>query len=744
LLAFSFHASVFRRFTLMEEGLKTATVIRYAMEWDELAEIEYHSEAYYDNQESLRHLLLAFEYAKAAHVLQENVTKEQQDIVVLEEDAEVETEQATKDQEEASMWALRAFGDGRAFVGAELSGIELGKQAQAENEKGHAALLHANQTLTEGTEKLHQAQAALELAEEAQNHTTLDKGICRWMPLACSVVRSHPDANSTYPANPTDAAIQANKDIQDALEEIHNAKEEREYGLELLANASAHANLSTQILQDANMFRTQANKDRQEANEYRVKEIKEEREYGEDKKMIQEESAQISFDIQKMNNYTNTSRDYLHMAISERREFRESWENFESSRARARDMQILLDEKTIEAKQHVAKAGWSALVACFAGACLLGVVTIQIIAAFRYQRPLQWIVRDPPHTEHDVLFLVNHIFIFFLSIGYVGELLIDFGHETKLARAAIVVLFSVVGAIFQATLLQFVPHMCRMFQASGLDLSISRVLCQEDVLKKGLITSILFALEMLLCWVNIGSIAFTGAYKLNNWWCWISVFLLSACYSVYVVKTNYVNSQFDTSGYLEVFDASPSIVSGGPSKIEHEKRLLLAELSLPESVQQAMGNSITGSLEGSAQGSIMSPDSGSSSPEPPAVKSSSSMSSVPLGDVERTGYGATSNGSHAYMSIIPEIRSSFVSSWSCELGKLQLLFEMVVASWALWIIRTDIILIFKLSPMAKDFAWGRCPLWILNIFFLFILVTVAMSWNKKGESSLSSLSIRSS
>ncbi|KAL3919548.1 MAG: hypothetical protein SGILL_003701 [Bacillariaceae sp.] len=279
----------------MEEGLKTATAIRYAMEWDELAEIEYHSEAYRENQESLHHLLLAFEYAKEAHLLRNNVTIENLDIASLEMDAEAEKQKAEEDEHEASLWAIRAFGDGRSAVGAELSGIELGKMAQTENEKGQAALLHANQTLTEATGRLRLAQATLELAQEAQNRTALDKGICQWIPIACNAIRSHPQGkkNSTYAVRPSDAMIQANHDIQDALEEARDAKEEKDFALELLANASAHANLSTQILQDAAMFRVQANKDRQEADKYRTKEAEEEGEYELDEDILEKESQRI-------------------------------------------------------------------------------------------------------------------------------------------------------------------------------------------------------------------------------------------------------------------------------------------------------------------------------------------------------------------------------------------------------------------------------------------------------------------
>lgn len=737
LLAVCFHASVNRRFSLMENGLKMAATIRYAMEWDELMELEYHNEAYQDNRESLRHLMLALEYAHEAHLLHENITKDRTEIQDLEGDAEEEKKKAEEDEKEASLWALRAFGDGRASVGAGLSGVELAKKAQDENERAQAALQHANQTLTEGTAKLHQAHESLQLAKEAKNHTTLDKGVCRWMSLACDIIRGQPTVNSSYPANPNDLAIQANKDIQDALQEIQDANTEKDWGMELLVNASAHANLSTDILQDAKMFRSQAIIDRDQAHKYRTQEVEDEKEYDKDEIFITEDRNEITADRKRMYNYTNTSRSFLEMAISDRVEFRHAVEQYQSSRTRAADMEKLLIQKTVEAKQHVSKAGWSALAACVAGACLLVTVAVQIVATFRYQRPIQWIVKGPPDTAHDLLYLVNHIFIFFLSIGYVGELLLDFGHEKKVTRTATVFLFSILGAVLQVSLLHFLPHICKMLQTSSiLDWSSSQVLIREDIVKKGSLVSIVFACEMLLMWVNIGTVAFTGAYRLNNWWCWIMVVSLAGCYTSFLLKTDWLDRRMDVSEYLDVFDTVT--VESNPLSYEErsrnsvdnqeEKVSLLAQSSLRGSLSESMRDSASDYVETSAQGSIMNSASPAYSKSDQRSSSSSSMRSVPLGNAEASGYGATDQ---IQTMILPEIRATFVRSWTSELRKTLLLVEILVVSWAVWIIRRNIILIFKLSPLVKGIAWGRCPLWILNIFFFVALAVFAMSYNRK-------------
>jgi hypothetical protein len=111
------------------------------------------------------------------------------------------------------------------------------------------------------------------------------------------------------------------------------------------------------------------------------------------------------------------------------------------------------------------------------------------------------------------------------------------------------------------------------------------------------------------------------------------------------------------------------------------------------------------------------------------------MNSVPLGSADDSGgYGALGNHFQSNLSISPEIRATFIVSWRSELEKIRLLFEVLVASWAVWIIRRDIALIVKLSPLVKGLAWGRCPLWILNIFFLVVLVVFANAYtNRKKE-----------
>ena len=453
----------------MEEGLLNASRIRHNLGWEELVLIERRGEAYRLNRQINWYANQAFQDMYYANQIKMNITKEQKDISNLEKDAEEEAELADADTSEASMWALRGYGDGRAYVASYMSGMELAKEANEEQERADALLEHANQTKEEGTQRLNEAQAALAEAEEAKNHTSIDKGICKWFAWSChSVEDNNSDSSSssnkkhnstsTVITNPTDAAIQANKDIQDALQEIQNADAEHDLAMELLVNASSLANLSTQILADSEMFHEAAKFDKKEADKYRTEAAEDEEYYKDDEKIIKEETAEITVEERSMYNYTNSSRRNVELALSRHQDFEHVVQEYNLEVARLKTTQILLNETIDDAKHHVARAGWSALAACVSGICLLSLIVVQIIATFRYQRPLMWLVRGPPHTIYDALYLTSHFCIFLLALGYVGELLMEFDKQTNLTRLGITLTFSVVGSMIQVVLLHLLPH----------------------------------------------------------------------------------------------------------------------------------------------------------------------------------------------------------------------------------------------------------------------------------------------
>lgn len=126
-----------------------------------------------------------------------------------------------------------------------------------------------------------------------------------------------------------------------------------------------------------------------------------------------------------------------------------------------------------------------------------------------------------------------------------------------------------------------------------------------------------------------------------------------------------------------------------------------------------------GYIPGAFQGSFVIPSPNAS------AESSSSMQSVPVGDSECRNdddYGSLSNSFRASLSASPR---NF--SWKSELEKIRLLLEFWLASIGLWIVRRDLELIRKLSPLATGVVWGRAPLWILNICFSLVFATLTVS-----------------
>jgi hypothetical protein len=749
-LAFSFHASVSRRFTAMQNGLLEASRLRHELNWDELKAVEYHLEAARLYRESINHTLTAFAYVRKAELLKRNAGGDEKDVHDLEDESNELKKEAELDRREGDMWATRSYADGIAYEGTTMTGEELAQQAKRENEEAQVVMAHAARKRERGVADLKKAQADLKAAEELRNETIVEGGVCKWFQLACKTARGgsppSPGGNETDP-NLSDDVIQANQKIQFALKEIHYATVEREHAMTIFRNASLHANMSVQILHEAQVFRNQSRIDAEEANAHHAHAAKENKEATEDELLAGELETEVTFETSEIKEYINTSNVCFSMAINEHYEALQVNQKLTLELAEVATVEEELEQKTEEAKSHVAKAGWYALVACIAGACLLVIVLVQIIASFRYQRPLFWIVRPPPHRMIDTLYLLNHSFIFVLSMGYVGELLVDFDQEDRASRAGITFLFACVAAIFQVSLLHLLPHSYKLFRESQLHSNNFRILLLEDILKKGAAVSLVFAIELLLVWVNVGSAAFKHAYQMNIWWTWIVVFGLAACYALYVMQHEDLLRTTDTSGYLDAFDADGC--SNGPAvdqdiystQVDEQciERQSLLSNTAPGSVQGSLQGSIKQGYQDSVQQSTSSTAQGAILPVPhpsPSHHSSSnsSMNSVPLRNQEEMGgYGALGDFNRSDLSISPEIRATFIASWRSELEKIRLLFEILVASWAVWIIRRDIELIVKFSPLVKGLAWGRCPLWILNIFLFVILIVLAKAYTNRRK-----------
>lgn len=227
------------------------------------------------------------------------------------------------------------------------------------------------------------------------------------------------------------------------------------------------------------------------------------------------------------------------------------------------------------------------------------------------------------------------------------------------------------------------------------------------------------AIEMLLCWCWIGTITFGRAHVLNSSLLWLAVLCMSLWYGIFIqTHKNAVANDLLTNCCDGFDNVIPIIRNECVSGNENERHSLLAtsdhesfQASAPSSDNNlSTGSSNQSSLHNSQQVSSSSP----------------SMESVPIGSTEyedECDYGSLTDIFRAHLSTSPD---NF--SWKTELLKVRLLFEVLIASVAIWIVRRDLSLIRKLSPLAKDLVWGKAPLWILNILCFTAVATVVISF----------------
>jgi hypothetical protein len=108
------------------------------------------------------------------------------------------------------------------------------------------------------------------------------------------------------------------------------------------------------------------------------------------------------------------------------------------------------------------------------------------------------------------------------------------------------------------------------------------------------------------------------------------------------------------------------------------------------------------------------------------------MRSVPLGDGSGSeGHTAGSSVAAGYGTIGMAPMVMTQARYILQLKKIRFLFEIFIACWAVWIVRRNVVLIIRLSPLVGDLAWGRCPLWILNIFAFVVIAWFVLACNKK-------------
>jgi hypothetical protein len=243
-------------------------------------------------------------------------------------------------------------------------------------------------------------------------------------------------------------------------------------------------------------------------------------------------------------------------------------------------------------------------------------------------------------------------------------------------------------------MLHLLPNIHVLLSTSTLNRNSIGILFVEDVGKRGLAIFLVFGMEVLLCWVNFGERAFTHAHQLNRWGMWILVGLA-------------------TGLHYMCADAIPDLVESTNantprSAIQHRVEVEIG--AVPESQSRERDNPETATL--------LTNNSGISS----LSENSSLWFSVNLHSSRAASsqYGSLPDGSH----VIPErVGATFISSWRSELERVRILFDVLIASWALWVIRRDVSIIHTLARMPSTRVWGKFPAWILWISLVSAIVS---------------------
>jgi len=176
---------------------------------------------------------------------------------------------------------------------------------------------------------------------------------------------------------------------------------------------------------------------------------------------------------------------------------------------------------TFQAKKHVAHAGWLALLAVLLASTLLVLSIVRIGETCLTREPWTWLIRKDKISIRDVSYVYLHILILILTMGFSSQLLNNYHMHGHFARAEIVVVFALAGSFFQVTLLHFLPNIIRLASVSSLNSSTFLTLLAENVGKSGIIVFFVFILEILICWVNFGTIVFSRVDHLNRPWLWV-------------------------------------------------------------------------------------------------------------------------------------------------------------------------------------------------------------------------------
>lgn len=690
LLTWGFHASVNHRFSLMMAGMQEAATLTNVMRIEELVLLEEYRQSTLLHLSSRQHILDAVtEEHQAMALLGRIRTEELQSSILHDAAAKLEGE-ATKEEKMASDLDYASIADNLDYISSKLKGTSVAKRAQDEAAEASKRLEHADDLAEQGAELLKQAEAKLNATENPSEVIAADQGICRWVYWACSSIdRNAPPETGKKISN---EAIEIAAEFDHALKLLNDASNERQYATNLLQKSSKDVNESIAILESASKFRENAEEEHFEAVELHDKAKKEEQKAKEDEivEAIEEEEA-IS-DKSRLITALNSMSRYVVQARAEGEDATalDYHRQQEQTAITATEMQIRA--VTYAAKKQVTHAGWYASTAVLMAVGLLYLSLQHIGKTCLTGEPWLWLVRQQKLSIRDVSYVYLHFLLVILTMAFSGQLLHDYPKHGFRGKIEIIALFSLVGSFFQVALLHFLPNVIRLVSVSSLNAHTFLTLVVENVAKSGIVVFAVFILEILLCWINFGAALFTHVYKWNGYCLWGVVTVAAILHLVYFEDYSQLARDIDST--MEVRSA-PTIDKEQGTELR----------SLVDDTPQLWDG------RGGIMGDL---DSASSS------------------CTKDNNYGSTvvTNG-HEFSS---EISSTFISSWTAQLSRLCFLVDMVLASWSIWVVRYNVAVIFKISPLSPGIVWGYMPLWVLNLVLLTIFLAsiyIFCRWRQK-------------
>lgn len=672
-----FHSSVNRKFSRMMAGLQEAAVLKRSLAIDELVLFDDYQKSTAFHLASREHIREAYEYEYEAVELYTRIRAEEREAEKLHENADRMDENAKEDESEAAELKQNSTGDNLEYIAEKLQGTAFSNQAEKEALQAQHHLEQADELEAQGKNLLAVAETKLNAThEEVAVVRETEGGLCEWVHWACQAVDR--SATSDASKKPSARAIEIAKDFDQALVVLEGAKRERQAAMALLKESVQDVNQSIAILEDATNMHEKAGKERVKSLEYYEK-AREEKEAAKFEEEVSErEEIAASIDKTEMLASLNAMSAYAVEAREEAANATNFDFRMQEDRKVVDETELSIRQLTFVAKKEVTHAGWYCLFSVLAAVCLCIMSIISIVGEVRNESPLHWLVRGEPKRRRDISYIVQHFLLLLLSMGFSGHLLQRYYQHRAFARICILVIVAMVGAIFQVVALHFIPNMIRV-HTIGIQIGESlKILFIENVAKSGALIFVLLCLELLLLWVNVGTFLFSYLYAFNGWLLWI-VTGLSCAYHVCFVEA-----------YSQAEDYSLA-------EIEHSASPRHSESSSTE--MRPLASAIES--QSSASDSFVT------------------LSSNPT--LTSSQYGSTGATLHSFPE---DVTSTFVSSWGAQVNRLRLLLDTLMLSWGLWIIRSDTLIVFRLSPISPGIVWGMLPLWSLGVVILAVIYLV--------------------